>query len=377
MSQAKTQVAGKRFTATKPATRIPALEALRSVLLLMGIVVHSAMVLPGFDQSATTTDVWWLQFIYSSVHVWRVPAYFIVSGYLSAALFARGTVWDFLRGRFKRVTSVLLAAQVFIIPVFLLAPHGCTACKPYGGTDWLHVGWLHLWFLYDLVLITHAMVALIWLKRKLPTGAQTFIANAAARFRFGLASLPVLAVFSWSIPGTFGSDQLLRIDFGILPDWRLLGYHSIFFVVGWLAKRNDLLREAPRNLWLGCSIAVALACVTYLPLVSPSAATLYLANLTTWFGAWSVIGLFLAFIRVSKPIWTFLNDAAYWVYLWHAIPVITLTWMLAQLGVNVWLNLLVTSAVTLAVTLLTYRYWVAPTIVGLYLSGRRRFRVEN
>ena len=32
---------------------------------------------------------------------------------------------------------------------------------------------------------------------------------------------------------------------------------------------------------------------------------------------------------------------------------------------------------TLGVTLLTYRYWVAPTIVGHYLSGRRRFRVEN
>ena len=377
MTKSLTGVGGTHLEATKPAKRLPALEALRSVLLLMGIVVHSAMVLPEFDHAANATDIWWLRFIYSSVHVWRVPAYFIVSGYLSAALFARGTIWDFVRGRFKRVTSVLLAAQLVIIPLFVFWPQGCTACKPYGGTSWLQVGWLHLWFLYDLVLITHVFIALIWLKRRLPGSVQRAIVEASSRFNFGLLSLPVLALLSTLIPGVFESDRLLRINFGVIPDWRLLSYHSLFFVVGWLARRNSLLAEAPRGLAIGVAVSMALAALTYLPVLKDSPLTAYLANATTWFAAWSVIGLFLAVIRVSKPVWTFLNDAAYWVYLWHAIPVIVLTWALAVAGVNVWLNLALTSIATLAVTLLTYRYWVAPTIVGHYLSGRRRFRVEN
>ncbi|MFM7029691.1 MAG: acyltransferase family protein [Micrococcales bacterium] len=352
------------------------MSALRSVLLLMGVMGHAAMVLPLFDPRASATDVLLLKASYQLVHIWRVPTYFLVSGFLSAALFARGTIWDFVRGRFKRVTSVLLAAQLFIIPVFALSPGGCAVCQPFGGSTWLAVGWLHLWFLYDLVIISHLFVAAIWLKRRLPAGVQAWIYSAASRFTIGPFSLLALATLCTLIPGVFGPGHLLRINFGILPDPWLILYHSIFFSSGWLLRRNGGLVNPPRYLWLTVGAAIALTLVTYSSMVANGVAETFLSNLTSWVSAWAVIGCFTRLVTKPNRLWTYLNDASYWVYLWHAIPVLLLSWSFAHLGLNVWLNLFATSAITLALTLVSYNRWVAPTVIGLYLSGRRRTKIH-
>jgi len=362
---------------TKPAGRLPSLSALRSVLLLMGVFGHAAMVLPLFDSRASDTDVLLLKASYQLVHIWRVPTYFLISGFLSAALFARGSIWDFVRGRFKRVTSVLLAAQLFIIPVFALSPGGCAVCQPFGGSSWLTVGWLHLWFLYDLVIISHLFIAGIWLKRRLPAGVQQRLFGLASRFSLGPVSLLALAALCTLIPGVFGPGNLLRINFGILPDPWLILYHSIFFTAGWLLRRNGGLVKPPRNLLLLVGSAIALTVVTYSSMAPEGLIETYLANLTSWVSAWAVIGCFMRLVTKPNRVWSYLNDASYWVYLWHAIPVLLISWSFAHLGLNVWLNLLVTSAMTLALTLGTYNRWVAHTVIGLYLSGRRRTRVGS
>jgi len=362
---------------TKPAGRLPALSALRSVLLLMGVFGHAAMVLPLFDPRATATDVLLLKASYQLVHIWRVPTYFLISGFLSAALFARGSIWDFVRGRFKRVTSVLLAAQLFIIPVFALSPGGCDVCQPFGGSTWLAVGWLHLWFLYDLVIISHLFVAGIWVKRRLPRGVQERLSSLASMFSIGPVSLLGLAAVCTLVPGVFGPGNLLRINFGILPDPWLILYHSIFFTAGWLLRRNAGLASPPRNLWLLVAAAIALTFVTYSSMGPDGLIETYLANLTSWVSAWAVICCFMSLVTKPNRVWNYLNDASYWVYLWHAIPVLLLSWSFAHLGLNVWLNLVATSAITLALTLGTYTRWVAETVIGLYLSGRRRNRVNS
>lgn len=359
-----------QFRVSQRATRIPALESLRSVLLLLGIVVHSAMILPEFYPKSSPFDTSAMRYIYSSIHVWRVPTYFIISGFLSAALFSRGSIWDFIRGRFKRVTSVLLAAQLFIIPFFILAGGRCDLCAPYGGTSWLQVGWLHLWFLYDLILITHLVVFVIWLKRKLPKNWQTAIASTLGKAKFGPVSTVSLALLSTAIPSTFEPDNLLRINFGVIPDLPLLAYHGLFFVVGWVIWRNKNLAELQASMWINIGFATTLALFVY----GVGFPNILFANLTTWFAALGIIGLFLNYLNDPKPTWTFLNDAAYWVYLWHAIVILALCWIFNQLGLNIWVNLVASSAVTIAITLITYRWFVAPTLIGKYISGRRRYR---
>ena len=365
------------YRVSPTASRIPALESLRSVLLLLGVVVHAAMILPEFYVHASSSENFWMKFIYSSVHVWRVPTYMLISGFLSAALFSRGSIWDFIRGRFKRVTSVLLAAQLFIIPFFILSNGRCDLCAPYGGTSWLQVGWLHLWFLYDLVLISHLVVVLIWLKRKLPTATQVKIARAISGFKFGFLGLTVLAVLTTAIPGIFDSEKLLRINFGVVPDLPLIAYHGLFFSVGWIVWRNRRLESFQKHLWLYSITASALAILTYATELGNSPFGSLLANLTTWFAMAAVVGLFTKFLNRSKKTWTFLNDSAYWVYLWHALIILGFCWWFALLGLNIWVNLLVSSGLTLAITLVAYRYLVAPTIIGKYLSGRRRYSTRS
>jgi peptidoglycan/LPS O-acetylase OafA/YrhL len=74
----------------------------------------------------------------------------------------------------------------------------------------------------------------------------------------------------------------------------------------------------------------------------------------------------------STPRRKFLGEASYWVYLWHPVIVLALAWVSGRASLNLWLAMPFIIVITLAATLASYRWWVRDTLIGAWISGRRR-----
>ncbi|MEM6468490.1 MAG: acyltransferase family protein [Planctomycetota bacterium] len=97
------------------------LDALRGFAMLLGIVLHGAMsFVPGFER------VWGVQdsqangsfgVMLAAIHGWRMPLFFLVSGFFTAMLWKKRGLRALLLHRFKRIFLPLLLAMVTIIPL--------------------------------------------------------------------------------------------------------------------------------------------------------------------------------------------------------------------------------------------------------------------
>lgn len=112
------------------------LDALRAFAMLLGIVLHGAMsFIPGAAvfwgvQDSQSSPVYGI--LLSSIHGWRMPLFFLVSGFFTAMLWQKRGLRALLIHRFKRIFLPLLLSMVTVIPTMLfvsgyLRSHGSAA----------------------------------------------------------------------------------------------------------------------------------------------------------------------------------------------------------------------------------------------------------
>jgi hypothetical protein len=92
--------------------------------MLLGIVLHGAMsFIPGVGvfwgvQDSQSNGLFGI--LLASIHGWRMPLFFLVSGFFTAMLWKKRGFRPLLVHRFKRIFLPLLLAMVTIIPVMLI-----------------------------------------------------------------------------------------------------------------------------------------------------------------------------------------------------------------------------------------------------------------
>ncbi len=100
------------------------LDALRAFAMLLGIVLHGAV---SFIPYAGV--IWGVQdfqsnplyaVLLSSIHGWRMPLFFLVSGFFTAMLLKKCGLRALLAHRFKRIFLPMMLAMVTIIPLLLV-----------------------------------------------------------------------------------------------------------------------------------------------------------------------------------------------------------------------------------------------------------------
>ena len=95
------------------------LDALRAVAMLLGIVLHSALSFtplsfPWVVQDTRQNEVFALFFF--AIHGFRMPVFFLMSGFFSAMLWRKRGLKALVRQRFRRVFLPLLLGLVTIVP---------------------------------------------------------------------------------------------------------------------------------------------------------------------------------------------------------------------------------------------------------------------
>ena len=394
------------MTGPRPSTslsRYHSLDALRAVLMMLGVVRHAAMSYmpsvyvgwPYRDAEAGVFAHWLVVFI----RAFQLPVFFALAGFFAAYLLEARGIRSFLRHRWSRIGVPFLVAWPFVaVTVFFLLrfvssfssiPSPVSYDLAAGnsnlslGIDYL---FLHLWFLYDLMILCVVACALRMLAVRIPERVRARALDLFERLvhRGGIAvlalaaALPLYRMQSWGID-SYG---------GPFPAPRLLALYGLFFAFGWmLFRRRRTLDGFKRRAW----IALAAGVVAFLahrhfvdtgcqPKPDRSCtgiddghhlgAIVFLA-LTMSFLTYSLFGLFLRYMDNPSPLWRYIADASFWMYIVHVPIVMLLPVLLIGVPLPGIARLATVVVASIGLMLLAYRYFVRSTVIGMQLNGRR------
>lgn len=327
-----------------------------------------------------------------TVHHFRMPVFFFLSGFLAALVVVRKGTPAFLKNRLRRIGLVWLLALCILYPVvygisiynhFALGsgPAGFRSWQAFsdGNVDprWLHPPQLHLWFLEYLLLFSLLAPFLIRIAEPaLPTLDGFVRLIVGSRLRAVILAFPTAALLvsmpfaAVPYPGSF------------LPWWQVALPYGWFYAVGWLTYRSrDVLFDLKRKPWLEVMLTPVLVLLNAvlagikLNGFSNSAwvdtGLAFSAALLTWNILFALMGLFQRFTAKPRPWLSYLSDASYWIYLCHFPIVLLAPALLRDWQISPALKVILISLPTVALLLWIYGRFIRYSVVGRTLSGTR------
>ena len=354
-------------------TRFHDLDALRSVAMLLGIVLHAACFLVPIDfwpvqddyAHATALEANVYAWLLSAIHGFRMPLFFLISGFFTAMLWQARGMDRLVRHRLKRIGLPLLAGMFTIVPLVAWISFGSDFSLIAWPFAWLG-GLAHLWFLWHLLLLA---------------GSLVIAARLGLQFRHPAWWLLIPLAFAPQYlmhEVVFGTDT----EVGVIPVARVIGYYAMFFAFGVFFHQRGI--EVRR--WWAAAVPVALLLVfpagmlllanpareTYTAGAWGAASAVQLAYV--WLMCFGSMGLF-RWIASRERFWVrYMSDSSYWLYLSHLPLVIALQIVLAPWAMSVHLKFAVICTVVVASLLIVYQAGVRYTVIGTILSGPRTRR---
>jgi glucans biosynthesis protein C len=355
--------------------RLYFLDVLRPTLMMLGVVFHSALIfIPEGEwllHSDKPSDIgFYLAYI---IHLFRMPAFFIVSGFFCVLAIQKYSPRDFLRIRLKRVAIPLLATALLLnsLQTLLLS---ATGWMQFELNDYIDSGkWVsHLWFLNNLIFYFFATYLSV-------AYARNPIATLSSRLADLLVKLsPVVMLLL--LPGIW---LLLKVlgKLGLPIYWTVFGidghslvYYSQFFLFGSLLYVNRTLMHRFANIHpmlSACVIGVSEWLLHYGADLTGNAATVakeYLGMISIWFSTSLCFYLFSKYANREPTRRTqFLADASYTVYLFHHGFVIGFGLLLIKLGIGGFEGLLLLTALTIAVSLVIHKEIILKVKLARYI----------
>ena len=331
-----------------PSQRITHLDLLRASLMLLGIVIHSSFVFITEQRwliASFQTHVFF-DYLTLSIHSFRMPAFYLLSGFLFALVLARSTVLPFFITRAKRILIPLFTAgvlintlQIYVLDIAsikstvgLVNSQSCgSAAELYQGSCWE----FHLWFLIVLFYYFLFFIPIVHFASKInikifvfgpqsylwPLTLISFIViiqatySAAYRGYFDFINyLPFLSdpKFYYYLP-FFLFGVLLHYSKSRLDAWTRAGpVFLVLFILSWAALLwgfnpqedtiSGYLRWSGRyNLWLYAAVAFQ----------------------TTAF----LVVMASKLPNIPAALATYVSDASYTIYLFHHILVFSFAYL--------------------------------------------------
>lgn len=358
--------------------------------MLLGIVLHAAIpFVPYYGAGDVGGEILFGMFEY--IHLWRMPLFFVISGFFTAMLWRRRGLRALVRHRLRRVGLPLLIFYVPVIALILIgiivgyslagddlddtfgqadayeAPADETEREPTGEEDGEEdeFGFAHLWFLWHLLWLV-AVFALIAL------GLERWQARGGRAPPAVLAwVLPPLSL----VPFLSMQEDVLGPDTsdGIVPAPPVISFYAAFFFFGAVLYR-DTPEPGPIDrlgrVWPMQLIAsLGLFGLLYGGVVDEG--SMALEVLAAWLVSFGMIGLFRT--RLSEPSYRvrWLSDSSYWMYLMHLPLVFLFQGVAAGLGLPSIIAFVFIVVATVAILAPTYHGLVRYTAIGRLLNGRR------
>jgi glucan biosynthesis protein C len=377
--------------------RYHALDGLRAVMMLLGLVLHTVVSYMDTPPSpawafrdASGQAVWTHLMLF--IHVFRMPVFFVMAGFFAALLLERRHTRGLLRNRTMRILVPFVIGWIILSPLvlsgFIFAVTAQTSTWADGW--WAVVGsglrglyrdsTLHLWFLYYLLLFYSSAILLTVCVRRTPrrwqdSGMQLFERLVKSRARVLWLSVPTTALLMLMPVG------ILKVSTSFVPDPKTFLLYALFFGFGWLLYGcRHLLVTFDRLAWVQVIAAVILGPVNWMAAEAGirggadtmlTAITAVSGALITWLLVFGLTGLFQRYFDRQMPSVRYVVDSSYWLYLLYLPFTIWIPGLLATLSWPAGAKILVVLSATIAVCLITYDLFVRNTFIGQVLNGRR------
>ena len=378
--------------------RLHALDAVRGFALLLGVAFHAALsFMPGWPPGIwAMVDNSPSQFLSDAAfvtHVFRMSLFFFIAGYFGRMLYHKLGARGFWANRGKRIAIPLVAGWIILAPLIMYiwstgmakmtggAPPGPPPQMP---SDFFPL--THLWFLYQLLLLYVAVIALRAIVLRFDAAQKLraiidrlvhgSISTMAGVFVLGI---PLAATLIW-LPMWFYWQGIPTPDMSLIPKIPATVGFGTAFIFGWLVNRSTHALQAIGDRWQQHLLfgVLATAWLVYVVKTTPMAQpgltkTLfaYAFGVAVWGWVLGLTGAALKFLSNYSATRRYIADASYWIYLAH-LPVVA--------AFQVWVGhwplhwsvkypfILVASFVVL---FLSYHFLVRHTFIGQLLNGRK------
>ena len=364
--------------------RFHGLDAVRGIAMLLGIVIHASLPyiegLPKglWPSDKNTSNI--IAIIFEFIHIWRMPIFFIIAGFFANLVITRKSLIIWWKNRFLRL---VLPAMIFFPIMSLTIPW----IFMYGYTGNINFFFSnegqphHLWFLYHLFIFVLFSVfirffGLIIYKffKQINLIVVVDIFNTVKSFlgkHIFDSRFPVLMIFVFFIFNLFSGAELITNPLA----------SGLYFLFGYRLYKNNLLFDFIKSNWKyyligGLTVTIiffilntqvsnfAKEDVRWIPWVILKISSAVLLS-------FSFIGLAEDKFSNLNPMVRFISDSSYWVYLIHLPLVAFITFFMFKITIFAELKFLIAIILTTAICLVTYKYLVKSTIIGILLNGKK------
>jgi glucan biosynthesis protein C len=364
---------------TQGSARLHYLDAMRSVLMLLGLVLHAARPYDTGSWRVKDVQQWpLLDGLVSTLHLFRMPAFFVVAGFFAMYLVRRRPTGVFLRERLRRV---LVPLAVVLLTVNVLQAW-FVARFVQGDTTGLLTGVLlpqfwsgslvsHLWFLVCLALYFSATALAAPLLRRMAEWQPALSSRGWALMLAVVIAIAMTMPVAAAVLGKLLAPTLHQHWFGLIHPMTVLEYLPFFAVGIVLCAYPPLLERFSRVTWPAVALAAVGGAGLYLLNGRDGAAWKAIALVSGSLLAWMAIrAVFAVFRRVAdRPSKTFryLSDASYSIYLFHhVIVIVAATWLLPT-AIGAGAKFLIVLAVAASVSLAIYHVLIRRSALLSYL----------
>lgn len=376
----------QEFVAVRPAReREHHWDAIRALLMLLGIPYHVALAYQDWVAQSWIVNAHegmaGLGKIAEFIHLFRMPAFFIIAGYFAALLLVRRAPSEWLTGRVRRLGIPFMAALLLLNPIVNYAcelsnfPPG-EAWRSFLNNSAKSAGyWIrHLWFL--IVLLYFCAVA-AGLARMFPRLRGWFLSQRrddglARHFLLTLAGVAVVVglweavsieLFWKAGLATNVPQQLLRIDDTL--------QYAPYFLIGFMVARSSALRERVYRFSPGI-LAVGVVLTVMALLYAKSLWPPYERFVTTIAGIaliQPVIALMRRIAARPSPLVREFVSASFVIYLFHLPILVWLVVGFSGLAMPVAAKAVAITVLTLALSYGAWRVVRANSVLRLLFDG--------
>jgi glucan biosynthesis protein C len=349
-----------------PTERHHGIDALRGGMMLLGVVLHLAINYVEGPQDGT----WPFRdpersplagLVVLAIHTFRMPVFFVMSGYFAAMLIERRGLRGYTWNRSQRIVLPSVVAWFVLFPLTMLAfvfvriqtdqVDDATRAALFAAAikhPWANPAPIHLWFLEVLIIVQVFSLPVVAMAMLAPDALRSLAARVRHALFMGRARWMLVPVLATLTTITMLPMHRPGIDtpHSFLVSPAILACYGLYFVGGWCIRREAgmvarLVRTGWWHLGLGLG-ALLVALVTAIAWFvttghgqKPSPVLLACAQATSAVACWllilGMIGVAERVLARPRPAVRWLVDASFWIYLVHLPLCVVVPWMVSDL----------------------------------------------
>ena len=371
--------------------RLHALDSLRAIMMMLGIVLHASntYVVADYGASWPLKDpmhtAGYMDWISSFIHAFRMPIFFVVAGFFASLLFHERSSAKMIKNRVNRILLPFLVFVVLLWPLVMIAfgysnmvfAEGsnplANATDSFSNVNaFIPERTMHLWFLYYLVLYSIASFIVGLIFKQLP-----WFTNKSSQLFSFIIQRPLLKLFVFSAITLcilmIMNRTWVATSLSFIPDLNTFIFYAFFYFFGWiLFKSKSYLSSFMTYDWVYTLLGLVLFTVYFLMDTSglPLQLIMLIKSINVWLFIFGFTGLFIRYASNHSAVMRYVSDSSYWVYLLHLPLTALIPGLISDWSMPALFKFFIVMTGTAMVCFVTYHYFVRSTFIGAFLNGR-------